>query len=146
MRVLIADNQPKVRRALRVLLEEAGRVQIVGEAADTASLLARAASTEPDLVLLDGGLPGLEMVELLPALRQAGPGVCVVVLSIRTEAGPAALAAGADAFVSKADPAEHLLAAIEKCRRQLEGKRGQSGHTAVLARSSRRGNDGGEPT
>jgi len=114
MRVLIADNQPKVRRALRVRLEQAGQVQIVGEAADAAGLLARIETTAADLVLLDRDLPGRAMVELLSALRRACPGVRVIVLSPRPEAGPAALAAGADAFVSKADPAERLLAAIEK--------------------------------
>ena len=44
----------------------------------------------------------------------------VIALSTQTEVGPAALAAGAAAFVSKADPAEQLLAAIEKSWRQVE--------------------------
>ncbi|MFO7698834.1 MAG: response regulator transcription factor [Anaerolineae bacterium] len=118
MRILIADSQPKVRRALRVLLEQAGQAQVVGEAADVPGLLAQIESTVADLVLLDARLPGLAMVELLQVLRRACPGVRVVVLSTRPEVGPAALAAGADAFVSKTDPAEHLLAAIEDGRRQ----------------------------
>jgi DNA-binding NarL/FixJ family response regulator len=122
MHILIADNQLKVRRALRVLLEQADQVQVVGEAADAPGLLARIETTATDLVLLDGDLPGLAMVELLPALRRACPEVRVIALSTRTEAGPAALAAGADAFVSKADPAEQLLAAIAECQRQVEGQ------------------------
>jgi DNA-binding NarL/FixJ family response regulator len=123
MRILIADSQPKVRRALRVLLEERGQVHIVGEAGDAPNLLARIVSTAADLVLLDGSLSGLPMVELLSVLRRAWPEIRVIVLSPRPEVGPDALAAGADAFVSKSDPAEHLLAAIEECRR-----RGESGH------------------
>lgn len=120
MRILIADSQPKVRRALQVLLEQAGEVQIVGEAADAASLLARILTTEAELVLLDGNLPGLTMAELLSVLRRAFPEVRVIALSTRPEAGPAALAAGAVDFVSKSDPAERLLAAIEECRRLVE--------------------------
>jgi DNA-binding NarL/FixJ family response regulator len=108
-------------------LEQAGQVQIVGEAADAPSLLARIATTATDLVLLDGMLPGLALTELLPKLRQGCPEVRVIALSTRTEAGPSVLAAGADAFVSKADPAEHLLAAIEECRRQVESERHKLG-------------------
>ena len=120
MRILIADNQSKVRRALRVLLEQAGQVEIVGEAADAPGLLARIVTTAADLVLLDENLPGLAMAELLSVLRRAFPNLRVIALSTRPEDGPAALAAGAAAFVSKADPAEQLLAAIEKSWRQVE--------------------------
>ena len=116
MQVLIADSLPKVRRALRVLLEQAGQVQIAGEAANAAGLLAQVETTPTDLVLLDWDLPGRAMAELLPALRRACPGVRIIVLNTWAEAGPAALAAGADTFVSKSDPAERLLAAIKECR------------------------------
>lgn len=122
MRVLIADSQLKVRRALRALLEQAGQVQVVAEAADAAVLLSRIVTTAPDLVLLDAELPGLPMVEMLSVLQRAFPEVRTTVLSTRPEAGPAALSAGADAFVSKTDPAEDLLAAIEGCSRLVEGR------------------------
>lgn len=125
MRIVIADGQPKVRRALRVLLEQVGRDEIAGEATDAASLLARVATVGTDLVLLDGALLGLTTVELLEVLRRAFPGTRAIVLSTRTEAGPDALRAGAAAFVSKSDPAERLLAAIEECRPPREGVRGR---------------------
>ena len=52
MRILVADNQPKVRYALRVLLEHQPGLEVVGEVADGAALLAQVKATHPDVVLL----------------------------------------------------------------------------------------------
>jgi DNA-binding NarL/FixJ family response regulator len=125
MRVLIADDQPQVRSALRLLLKQEPGVTVVGEAEDTQQALELAAGQRPDLVLLDWELPGpwagqpLKNTDqcLLPALRARCPQVKVVALSGRPEARRAALAAGADAFVSKGDPPERVLAAVENCMR-----------------------------
>ncbi|MGD9002018.1 MAG: DNA-binding response regulator, partial [Anaerolineae bacterium] len=62
--------------------------------------------------LLDWGLQDSAAAEQFEALRQACHQVAVIVLSAQPGAEEAALAAGADAFVSKADPPEQLLAAI----------------------------------
>jgi DNA-binding NarL/FixJ family response regulator len=127
MRILLADNRSKVRFALRALLEQRRELEIVGEIVDAENLLAQAEATHPDLVLLDWSLPGVAAVDLLPALRQAYPALSVLVLSGRPEAEDAALAAGADAFVSKADPPEQLLAAIADCWRRRQVEPGGSG-------------------
>jgi DNA-binding NarL/FixJ family response regulator len=113
MRVLLADDQLKVRQALQLLLEQEPGVHVVGEAAEARDLLAQVAGDCPDLVLLDWGLPDMAVEELLVALREACPALAVIVLSGQPEAGENAVAAGADAFVSKTDPPEQLLAAIE---------------------------------
>jgi DNA-binding NarL/FixJ family response regulator len=115
MRILLADSQAKVRFALRVLLERQPGLEVVGEVASAEELLARAAVSGPDLVLLDWGVAGAFAAGLLQALRSDCPGLEVIVLSGRPEARGAALAAGADAFVSKGNPPEHLLAAITRC-------------------------------
>ncbi len=112
MRILIADDQPKVRFALRVLLERQPGREVIGEAIDANDLLTKTETSCPDLVLLGWELPGLAERNLL-ALREACPSLFVVVLSCRPEARRQALAAGADAFVSKADPPERLLVAID---------------------------------
>ena len=112
MRILLADDQPKVRLGLRLLLEQEEWVSVVGEAAEAESLLALAEVAQPDLVLLDWSLHRSERPDLLPALRGCCPGLAVVVLSGQPEAEQDALDAGANAFVSKADPPEQLLAAI----------------------------------
>ena len=75
--------------------------------------LTRAKTTH--LVLLDWELPGLEADGLLPTLRELCPRLKVIALSGRPEARHAALDAGVDAFVSKGDPPERLLAAVNDC-------------------------------
>jgi len=112
MRILLADGESNVRYGLRVLLEERPEFEVVGEAADAGDLLARVEVACPDLVLLSWGLPGLAGADLLPALRSVCNDLYVIVLSGRPEARQAILDAGANAFVSKVDPPEQLLAAI----------------------------------
>jgi DNA-binding NarL/FixJ family response regulator len=120
MRILLADDQPRVRFALRVLLERQPGFEIIGEAIDADDLLGQAEKTCPDLVLLGWELPGLAMAGSLSNLRQLCPSVSVIALSGRPEARRPALIAGVDAFISKSDPPERLLAAIEEQReRQL---------------------------
>ena len=118
MRVLLADDQKKVRSALRLLLEQQPDVEILGEAVDTTVLLDWVKAAHPDLVLLDWELPGLPAVALLPLLHFQQPGLQVVALSGRPEARRAALEAGVEAFVSKGDPPEVLVAALDACRRE----------------------------
>ena len=115
MRVLLADDQSKVRSALRLLLEQEPELSGVGEATDADELLAQVGTFRPDIVLLDWELPGLQAPDMLSALRALCPYLKVIALSGRPEARQAALAAGADAFVSKGDPPEQLLAAVNGC-------------------------------
>jgi DNA-binding NarL/FixJ family response regulator len=126
MHILLADDQPSVRFALRVLLEQQHALHIAGEALDAADLLTQVRATHPDLVLLGWELPGLKAKGLITALRQAQPGLFIIALSGHFEARHAALAAGADAFVSKGDPPDKLLAAIAVCQHVAE--RGRAVH------------------
>jgi DNA-binding NarL/FixJ family response regulator len=113
MRILLADNRPKTRFALRTLLKQRTGVQVVGEATDAKDLLAQMAQARPDVVLLDWRLRGMAVGELVDALRELCAKLYVIVLDGRPEMEQAALAAGANAFVSKIEPPDHLLAAIE---------------------------------
>jgi len=119
MRILIADPQAKVRFALRVLLERQPGLEVVGEATNAEDLLAQPALSCADLVLVDWNLASAA-AGLLLAVHRDRPGLEVIVLSGRPEAREAALAAGADAFVSKGDAPAHLLAAIARCCRDGE--------------------------
>ena len=114
MRILIADQQPRVRFALRVLLKREPGLEVVGEAVNADELLAQTAAISPDLVLLGWELPHLTP-GVLSTLRQACPALAVVALSGRPEARGTALEAGVNGFVSKTDLPERLLAAIHKC-------------------------------
>jgi DNA-binding NarL/FixJ family response regulator len=111
MRVLLADDDGQVCSALRLLLEQVPGVMVVGEARDAEALATEMMAAAPDAVLLDWELPGLSPGPHLTALKADGR-PRVVVLSSRPEAGKAAMKAGADAFVSKGDPPENLLAAL----------------------------------
>jgi len=114
MDVLLADDQAKVRSAMRLLLEQEPDVDVLGEAVDATGLLDWVKATSPDLVLLDWELPGFGR-ERIATLRELCPAVVVIALSGQPEARQAALTAGADGFVSKGDPPEQLLAAIDRC-------------------------------
>jgi DNA-binding NarL/FixJ family response regulator len=113
MRLLLADNQAKVRFALRALLEQQPGLTIVGEAAEAGEVLPQIEAVHPDLVLLDWNLRGLAQARLPSALHERYPDLMVVALSTQPEVRQTALEAGADAFVSKADPPERLLEAIQ---------------------------------
>jgi DNA-binding NarL/FixJ family response regulator len=112
MRILLADQEANVRFGLRTLLERQPGMEVVGEAVNAEAILSQVKATRPDLVLLDWSLPGTAADQLLPALRNAHPGLAVIVLSGQPETRRVALAAGADAFVGKTDPPDQLLAAI----------------------------------
>jgi DNA-binding NarL/FixJ family response regulator len=111
MHILLADNQGEVRSALRFLLEQEPGMWVVGEAAEAEALLAQEAAVQPDLVLLDWELPGSQPTDLLAALRVRRRTI-VIALSGRPEARQQALNAGVDAFVSKGEPPERLLATL----------------------------------
>jgi DNA-binding NarL/FixJ family response regulator len=120
VRIFLADDQAKVRSALRLLLDQEPGLQVVGEADEAKGLLAQVKATNPDLILLDWELPDLSLTNssmgsgsrLLATLRAHCPGLRVIVLSGQLEARQASLAAGADAFVSKGEPPDRLLATL----------------------------------
>jgi DNA-binding NarL/FixJ family response regulator len=86
---------------------------VVGEATEAKSLLTQAEALKPGLVLLDWELPG-RAVDLVDVLHAIDPRPKVVAMSSRLESGRAALAAGADAFVSKSDDPDWLLETLRQ--------------------------------
>ncbi len=121
MCVLIAENQSKVRFALRVTLERQPGLSSVSEVVDADELISQANAMHPDLVLLDWDLPEMDAGQTLPTLRKVCPHLFVIALGAKDESREKARAQGADAFVSKADPPERLLAAIgEYWKRQVD--------------------------
>jgi DNA-binding NarL/FixJ family response regulator len=110
-RILIVDDHPLTRDALSSLLG-AGGFDVVGEAADGAEALELAHSLQPDLVLLDLSMPGLDGLSALPRLRAAAPGCEVVVLTASgTEDNLlAAIRGGAAGYLLKSEPPERIVA------------------------------------
>jgi DNA-binding NarL/FixJ family response regulator len=87
---------------------------LVGESSDLSGLAAQVRQLKPDLVLLDWELPGHPVESLLLAQASLDYQPRVIIFSARPEAEGMALAAGADAFVSKGDPPGALLSAFRR--------------------------------
>jgi CheY-like chemotaxis protein len=111
-RVFTADGEGHVRSALRLVLSQEPDLRIVGEASQAEGLAGRVGAAEAELVLLDWGLAGPGDNGVVAALRDLHPRPLVIALSGRPEHRFEALAAGVDAFVSKGDPPERLLAVV----------------------------------
>jgi DNA-binding NarL/FixJ family response regulator len=109
MKILLADDNPEVRSALRLLLEQEPVLALVTEVADTQALLRHFKENCPMVVLLDWELPGLHNSDFLMIVRSHCPETKVIALSSKFEARQNALSGGVDAFISKAEPPEQIL-------------------------------------
>jgi DNA-binding NarL/FixJ family response regulator len=112
VRIIVADDEARVRSALRLILSEDMGINIVAEVADIERLSSELERYHPQALLLDWELPAARAAGLVQRLRGVYPALKVVALSGRPEARTQSLAAGADAFVSKGDGADGLLAAL----------------------------------
>lgn len=117
-RVLLADDEMKICSALRLLLEQASGFEVVGEAADASGLLRAVVEKKPELLLVDWELPGLPAEQLLRLLRYERPLLKIIAMSSRPEAEAMALAADVDAFLSKSEGPDRVLAIIQQTGRQ----------------------------
>lgn len=114
IRVLIADDQPLVRRGLALILAPDPDVEVVGEAADGAEAVALAQELHPDVVVMDIRMPVLDGVAATRRLAEVRPGSRVLALSTfdMDEYVVAALRAGAYGFLPKDVSPEELIAAV----------------------------------
>lgn len=112
MKILLADDNPEVRSALRLLLEQGPVLANVMEVTDAQGLLAYLSETCPMVILLDWELPGLHSTDLLKQVRYRCPEMKIIALSSKFEARQEALAARVDAFVSKTEPPEQILSTL----------------------------------
>jgi DNA-binding NarL/FixJ family response regulator len=97
-------------------LEQQPEANLVEEVSNAQELLNHVANCCPDVLLVDWELPGLAPEKLLAALRVLCPDLFTIVLDSRPQTRQVALEVGASDFVSKNDPPEHLLAAVEASR------------------------------
>jgi DNA-binding NarL/FixJ family response regulator len=127
-RVLIVDDHPLTRDALAALLTQ-HEFSVVGTAADGEQAIAEARELQPDLILLDLSMPGIDGLEALPLLREAVPGCEVVMLtaSVAEENLLASIRAGAAGYLLKTEPPERI---VEFLRGAAEGEAALSGSIA----------------
>jgi DNA-binding NarL/FixJ family response regulator len=115
--VLIADDQPLMRAALRMYLEAESDIDVVGEAGDGERAVALAEQLRPDVVVMDIRMPNLDGVEATRRLTTGGTGEAVKVLVITTfdldDYVVEALRAGASGFLLKDATADELVHAVQ---------------------------------
>jgi DNA-binding NarL/FixJ family response regulator len=130
IRVLIADDHPLLREAVKMRLSIEDDLAVVGEAADGARAVELGKALAPDLVVLDLHMPELSGAELVSAMRAATPASRILVLtgSLERRTVRDVLAAGADGYVLKEDETEELVGAL---RRVAGGERHVSARIAA---------------
>lgn len=115
-RVLIVDDAPSVREALRWLFDSETDLEVVGEAADGHAALHSALELKPDLVILDIELPGVDGYAVTRSLKALPQPPIVVLLSVHGDpfSRQRGLEAGSDGFIEKGTDWPHLVAQIRQ--------------------------------
>jgi DNA-binding NarL/FixJ family response regulator len=121
MRVLLAEDHTLVRQAIGVLLQQEPDIEIVGEAATGRAAVALTRQLQPDIVLMDIGMPALDGIQATRAIHAEMPGVVVIGLSmfLHDQQVAAMRAAGARDYVAKSAPPEDLLGVMRACYARL---------------------------
>jgi DNA-binding NarL/FixJ family response regulator len=114
IRVLLVDDHAMVRRGMRDFLELHDDIEIVGEAVDGGDAIAKATALQPDIVVMDLMMPGIDGIEATARIRADLPTVEIVALTSFVEEARvlAAIEAGASGFLLKDAEADELAAAI----------------------------------
>jgi two-component system response regulator DesR len=116
MRTVLAEGQATVRDALRILVTQGLGMQVAGEAETLQTLRRQVRTHRPDLAIVDWDLLA-RSASVLADLRASSPGLRIIVIGRRPEMRHAALAAGADGFVSKMDAPDAVVRCLQPCPR-----------------------------
>jgi len=114
--IIIADHDPKVRSAMRLILEQQPGCSKIIELDSSESLIESALNNHAEVVIMEWELPGLQTnAQLITSLRKIYPPIKIVSLSDRERVGQLAVALGANEFISKTDSPEKLMDCVMKC-------------------------------
>jgi DNA-binding NarL/FixJ family response regulator len=114
VRVLLADDHPLYRAGVRLMLEGAPDLEVVGEAASVPELLAEMRRVDADVVVLDVAMPGGDGIDAIRALHEVRPALMVLILTMFGDTGSArrAMRAGASGYLVKGASGDDVLAAV----------------------------------
>jgi DNA-binding NarL/FixJ family response regulator len=114
IRLLLVDDQVLIRTGFRMILEEIDGIDIIGEAQDGTDAVRLAAELDPDVILMDVRMPGVDGIEATRRIVARDPAARVLILTTfdLDEYAFAALRAGASGFVLKDVPVDELARAI----------------------------------
>lgn len=119
--IMLVDDHPLLRKGLRQLLTMSGEMEVVAEASNGKDAIKLASELDPDLILLDLNMQGMDGLETLRLLRDEGVTSRIVMLTVSDadEDVLSAISAGADGYLLKDMEPEDMLVQIE---RALSGK------------------------
>ncbi len=119
IRVLIADDHPFYREGVRTMLSVASEIDIVGEAARGDEAIAQAVALQPDVILMDLKMPGINGIEATRRILHSSPHIGVLVLTMfdADESVFAAMRAGARGYLLKDVDQEEVVRAIKAVSR-----------------------------
>lgn len=114
LRILLADDHTVVRNGLRLILQQQPDFQVVGEASDGREAVRLAESEQPDVVVMDIGMPNLNGIEATRRIVTSRPKTAVAILSMHTDEGYVvrSMKAGVRAYLLKDSAEADLIAAI----------------------------------
>jgi DNA-binding NarL/FixJ family response regulator len=114
LRVLIADDHPIYRSGLRLSLSSMDGFEVVGEASNGEEAVAAAAALDPDVVVMDVNMPGLNGIDATRRITEADSGRAVLILTMFDDADSvfAAMRSGARGYVVKGSGEEEIVRAI----------------------------------
>lgn len=116
IRILVVDDHTLFRRGLTALLTRDPGLLVVGDAADAGQAQRKAQELQPDVILLDNHLPGVNGVDALPSLLEAAPNACILMLTVSEDENDlaAALHGGASGYLLKTMEGDDLTAAVHR--------------------------------
>jgi len=128
IRLLLVDDEPSIRRGLRMRLELEDDLEVIGEAADGAAAVRMTAQLGPTVVLMDVQMPVLDGILAARQITQESPASAVVILSMHDDAATIRQArdAGASGFIAKHSMNDTLITTIRRAAGEKGAANGDS--------------------
>ena len=118
MRVLVVDDSPTIRRALRQLLQTQVDIEVIGEAADGTDGIRKTQIYKPDVILMDAAMPTMNGFDAVRQIKKESPSTQVLMVSQYDSDALTreALAAGAIGYILKSNASKQLIPALKEIR------------------------------